>query len=146
MTQNQAWSTVQCGFITCIIAFSAALSMTGCGGGSPSFQPPRQLTSLTVQPSNGDAIVPAGTLPFNATGTYNEAPISQANMTVLWVSSKFTCGDHRFQYWPGDLRGHWRPGYHYCLRSRKRGDKGLGNAELCGFAAGPPWQLSCGQR
>jgi hypothetical protein len=87
MTQNQAWSTVQCGFITCVIAFLAALSLTGCGGGSPSFQPRRQLTSLAVQPSNGDAIVPAGTLPFSATGTYNEAPISQANMTVLWVSS-----------------------------------------------------------
>lgn len=87
MTENHAWSTVQCGLITCVIAFLAALILTGCGGGTPSFEPPRQLTSLAVQPNSGDAIVPAWTLPFSATGTFNEAPISQTNMTVQWVSS-----------------------------------------------------------
>jgi hypothetical protein len=69
------------------IAASILAFLASCGGGGASIGLPRQLIALAVQPSNGDAIAPTGTLPFSATGTFNEAPISQANMTVQWVSS-----------------------------------------------------------
>jgi hypothetical protein len=69
------------------IAASIAAFLASCGGGGASMGQTRQLIALAVQPSNGDAIAPTGTLPFSATGTFNEAPTSQANMTVQWVSS-----------------------------------------------------------
>jgi Bacterial Ig-like domain (group 2) len=47
----------------------------------------RQLIALIVQPDNGDAIAPTGTLPFTANGTFNQPPTSQSNVTVHWVSS-----------------------------------------------------------
>lgn len=64
-----------------------ALLMTHCGGGGSSMGSQRQLTSITVLPSNGDAIAPNGTLPFTATGNFNQPPTTQANMSVQWTSS-----------------------------------------------------------
>lgn len=69
-----------------IAALTVAL-LTSCGGDGASIGLPRQLIALAVQPSDGDAIAPTGTLPFNATGTFNQAPVSQENMIVQWASS-----------------------------------------------------------
>jgi hypothetical protein len=77
--------TVRAAVVVSILIAIALLSR--CGGGGTSMGLPRQLIALAVQPSNGDAFAPTGTLPFSATGTFNEAPISQATMTVQWVSS-----------------------------------------------------------
>lgn len=48
---------------------------------------PRQLVAITVQPGNGQAIEPGGTVPFTATGTFDQAPITQTNLAVQWASS-----------------------------------------------------------
>ena len=64
-----------------------ALSWTGCGGNST---PSRTLLSITVQPGNGEATAPTGTLPFTATGTFDQAPTTQENISAQWSSSDTT--------------------------------------------------------
>jgi hypothetical protein len=61
------------------------LVLANCGGGSAPMQS-RQLVAITVQPSNGDAVVP-GTLPFSADGTFNQPPTTQTNLAAQWSSS-----------------------------------------------------------
>jgi hypothetical protein len=51
---------------------------------------PRQLIGISVQPGNGQAIAPDGTVPFSATGTFDQAPTTQANLPVQWASSDST--------------------------------------------------------
>jgi len=64
---------------------SLGVLMASCGGGAPIG--PRQLIGVSVQPVSGQAIAPDGTVPFSATGTFDQAPKTQANLPVLWVSS-----------------------------------------------------------
>jgi len=61
--------------------------LASCGGGSIG---PRQLIGISVQPGNGQAIAPDGTVPFSATGTFDQAPTTQANLPVQWTSSDST--------------------------------------------------------
>jgi hypothetical protein len=63
-----------------------ALLGTGCGGSSMATSA-RVLLSISVQPSNGDATAPTGTLPFTATGTFNQPPTTQTDLGVQWSSS-----------------------------------------------------------
>ena len=56
--------------------------LASCGGGGP-----RQLIGVSVQPASGQAIAPDGTVPFSATGTFDQAPKTQANLPVQWASS-----------------------------------------------------------
>jgi hypothetical protein len=51
---------------------------------------PRQLIGISVQPGNGQAIAPDGTVSFSATGTFDQAPTTQANLPVQWTSSDST--------------------------------------------------------
>lgn len=67
------------------LGISIALGAASCGGGQSDQS--RQLVAMTVQPSNGDAIAPSGTLPFTATGTFNQPPTTQTNLTAQWTSS-----------------------------------------------------------
>jgi hypothetical protein len=46
--------------------------------------------SVSVQPASGQAIAPDGTVPFSATGTFDQTPTSQANLPVQWTSSDST--------------------------------------------------------
>jgi len=64
-----------------------ALSWTGCGGNST---PPRSLLTIAVQPRNGEATTPTGTLPFIATGTFDQPPTTQDNLNAQWSSSDTT--------------------------------------------------------
>ena len=64
-----------------------ALSGLGCGGDST---PARTLLSIAVQPANGEASTPTGTLPFTATGTFDEPPTTQDNLNAQWSSSDAT--------------------------------------------------------
>jgi Big-like domain-containing protein len=48
---------------------------------------PRQLVAIAVQPGSGEAVAPDGTVPFSATGTFDQAPSTQSNMPVEWSSS-----------------------------------------------------------
>jgi hypothetical protein len=66
--------------LACLISYGALLM--SCGGGS--FQP-RRLIALSVLPSDAVASVP-GTLPFSATGTFDSAPTTQANVAAQWSS------------------------------------------------------------
>jgi len=68
--------------LACLISYGALL--VSCGGGS--FQP-RQLIALSVQPSDAVASAPDGTVPFSATGTFDSAPTTQANVAAQWSSS-----------------------------------------------------------
>ena len=71
-----------------LISFLVVMSLlpiVGCGGGPPA-GPPRNLVALTVQPGQAEAKVPGGTVHFSATGTYDQAPITQANVTARWES------------------------------------------------------------
>ena len=63
----------------------AFLLLVNCGGGGP-----RQLIGISVQPVSGKAIAPDGTVPFSATGAFDQAPKTQANLPVQWVSSDST--------------------------------------------------------
>src|SRR5215475_6201608 len=59
--------------------------LASCGGGGP-----RQLIGVSVQPVSGQAIAPDGNVPFSATGTFDQAPTTQANLPVQWTSSDAT--------------------------------------------------------
>lgn len=63
-----------------------ALIWTGCGEGTPV----RTLVSVAVQPGNGEATAPTGTLPFTATGTFDHPPTTQENLKAEWSSSDTT--------------------------------------------------------
>jgi len=64
------------------ISVLIGMALAGCGG-----REPRQLIALDVQPSNAAAVTPRGTTPFSATGTFDQAPTTQTNLTVQWASS-----------------------------------------------------------
>jgi hypothetical protein len=66
-----------------------ALTWTGCGGGTVG-TPVRNLVSVAVQPGNGEATAPTGTLPFTATGTFDQPPTTQDNLSAHWSSSDTT--------------------------------------------------------
>jgi hypothetical protein len=63
----------------------AGILLASCGGSSMS-TPSRVLLSVAVQPGNGDATVPTGTLPFTATGTFSQPPTTQ-DLSAQWSSS-----------------------------------------------------------
>ena len=66
----------------CIGIASYVLAMqAGCGGG-----PSRHLVALTVQPADVDGNVPGGIVHFSATGTYDQAPTTDANVPAQWTS------------------------------------------------------------
>jgi len=67
------------------ITGGAFLLLASCGGAEP-----RQLVGVSVQPVRGQAIAPDGTVPFSATGTFDQAPTTQANLPVQWASSDST--------------------------------------------------------
>jgi hypothetical protein len=66
-----------------------ALFWSGCGnnGMSAFTAPPRTLLSVAVQPGSAEATAPTGTSPFTASGTFDQAPTTQDNLTVQWSSS-----------------------------------------------------------
>ena len=64
-----------------------ALSWTACGGNST---PARTLLSIAVQPGNAEATTPTGTLPFTATGTFDQPPVTEDSLNVQWSSSDTT--------------------------------------------------------
>jgi hypothetical protein len=64
------------------ILASIGLALASCGGGGQ----PRQLIGLAVQPSNAGAFLPSGAVPFSATGTFDQAPTTQTNLTARWTS------------------------------------------------------------
>jgi hypothetical protein len=72
-------------FLVCGILEMAA-AMTSCGGGTIGPPPPRQLVSVAVQPSSTTA-TQGVTVQFSATGTFNQAPLTQTNLPVQWTSS-----------------------------------------------------------
>jgi hypothetical protein len=71
---------------TFVIAASIAVPLGSCGGPS-SFPPTRRLISIAVQPNNADALAPNGTLPFSATGIFDQPPTTETNLPAQWVSS-----------------------------------------------------------
>jgi hypothetical protein len=82
---NPACPTVVSIFARVGILIAIGVILANCGGGSTLMRP-RQLIAITVQPNNGDAIVP-GTLPFTANGTFNQPPTTQTNLPAQWTSS-----------------------------------------------------------
>lgn len=72
-------------FVASVIVLGALASCGGGGGGGP-----RQLLGINVQPVSGRAIAPDGTVPFSATGTFDQAPTTQSNLPVQWASSDST--------------------------------------------------------
>ena len=60
--------------------------LASCGGGSIPAQP-RQLIALAMQPSVANAVAPGGTVLFSVTGTFDQAPTTQTNLTAQWASS-----------------------------------------------------------
>jgi hypothetical protein len=73
--------------IICGIGILVSLDMVlaSCGGAGP-----RQLISVSLQPVSGQAIAPDGTVPFSATGTFDQSPTTEANLPVQWTSSDST--------------------------------------------------------
>jgi hypothetical protein len=61
--------------------------LTGCGT-SPAPQP-RTLLSVAVQPNSATAVKNRG-VAFTATGTFNQAPTTQTNLSATWASSDVT--------------------------------------------------------
>jgi hypothetical protein len=84
--QKRAWLTPLS--LALGMAVSAGI-LASCGGGSMS-TPPRTLLNVAVQPGNGDATAPTGTLPFSATGTFDQPPTIQTGLSCQWSSSNAT--------------------------------------------------------
>lgn len=68
--------------ITCM-----SLIWMGCGGSSSSA---RSLLSISVEPANAQATAPTGTSPFTASGTFDQPPTTDDNLTAQWSSSDAT--------------------------------------------------------
>jgi Bacterial Ig-like domain (group 2) len=69
-----------------LLALACALfTCLGCGSGTT--PPPRTLVSISVTPASAEANEPTGTLPFTASGTFNQPPTSDDNLAVQWSSS-----------------------------------------------------------
>jgi hypothetical protein len=66
------------------VSVSIVVVTANCGGGATFTS--RQLIALAVQPSPANA-VQGGTVTFSATGTFDQAPTTQANLTAQWISS-----------------------------------------------------------
>src|SRR5215469_11669502 len=75
-------STVSLAIVMMLVLFV----LGGCGAAGMSPQG-RQLLSIAVQPDTGDAVAPDGTIPFSATGNFDQAPTSETNLAVAWSSS-----------------------------------------------------------
>jgi Big-like domain-containing protein len=71
--------------ISGLIAPAIGLLMS-CGGGDIGQPQPRQLVSVSVQPSSATA-TQGSSVPFSATGTFNQAPATQTNLPAQWASS-----------------------------------------------------------
>jgi hypothetical protein len=70
-----------------LLAVLLYLTLAGCGGNS---MPSRTLVNIAVQPGNGEATAPTGTLPFTATGTFDQPPTTKDNLSAQWLSSDTT--------------------------------------------------------
>jgi len=64
------------------------LTLLGCGGSSSAPQP-RLLLSVAVQPNSATAVRDRG-VAFSATGTFNQGPTTQTNLSAVWSSSDKT--------------------------------------------------------
>src|SRR5262249_34521445 len=69
-----------------VMLLGGSCCLAGCGGSSGP-EGPRQLVSIAVQPGSAQVIAPDGTVPFSATGTFDQAPTVEANLPVQWASS-----------------------------------------------------------
>jgi hypothetical protein len=59
----------------------------GCGNSSTTPVPGRHLLTITLQPATAEATAPTGTLPFTASGTFDQPPATEDNLAVQWTSS-----------------------------------------------------------
>lgn len=69
------------------ICLLVGVVLTNCGGGDVTAPMSRELIALAVEPGNAEAVAPGGTAPFSATGTFNQSPSTQTNLTAQWASS-----------------------------------------------------------
>ena len=76
-----SWVFVSC---TCGLLFAAGMVVTSCGDSS------RHLISLSVTPSDVEAVAPTGIAQFIATGTFDQAPITDTSVAVQWTTSDST--------------------------------------------------------
>jgi hypothetical protein len=70
----------------CGLLFAAGMVSTSCGDSKAS----RHLISLSVTPADVEAVAPTGTAQFSATGTFDQAPITEMNASVQWSTSDST--------------------------------------------------------
>lgn len=73
-----------------ILLLIGLLLLGSCGGGETTFPPKRRLISLAIDPTDAEAVAPDGTAPFDAIGTFDQAPTTEANVTVKWTSGDTT--------------------------------------------------------
>jgi hypothetical protein len=64
-----------------------AMLWLGCGSSSPAPVLGRHLLTITLQPGTAEATAPTGTLPFTASGTFDQPPSTEDNLAVQWASS-----------------------------------------------------------
>jgi hypothetical protein len=85
---NRTWLNVVSILSELGILASLGMVLAACGsGGATMGVGTRQLISVSVQPGSGQAVAPDGTVPFSATGTFDQAPTTQTSLAVQWVSS-----------------------------------------------------------
>jgi hypothetical protein len=78
-----SWVFASC---ACGLLFAAGMVITSCGGSKTS----RHLISLSVTPGDVEAVAPTGTAQFSATGTFDQAPITDTSVAVQWTTSDST--------------------------------------------------------
>jgi hypothetical protein len=140
VSRNATWPTTVSICRELGVSAALALVLVRCGA------QPRQLIAVAVQPSNGDAIAPTGTLPFTAAGTFNEAPITQTNLTALWTSSNSSLATIDPHMGLATCVAAGRSRYDYSLWGRKRRHPTrLWDAKLFEFAPWH-WEMSRGGR
>ncbi len=82
--RGRLWPLNQASFL-----MLTGLLLASCGGGMSNLPPARHLTSLAIDPPDAEAVA-GETAPFDAIGTFDQAPTTVDSVSAQWSSADTT--------------------------------------------------------